>query len=161
MTLRHNFAGLLITGAMLGITGPAVATDKDTREISAYALTESGLAKFTRATQNLAALPDACARMDDDDSNSQSIDQMVAKLNGITGAQGAVQSAGMTTREYVVFMFSMMESGLSAWAVAQSGKLPPGVQQANVDFYKTHEAQMAALGEQDSCGSDEEDDGDE
>lgn len=162
MTLRYRLAELIFVAAALALAVPAAANEQDKREISAYVLTESGLAKFKQATQNLAAAPGACTREDqDDDSNSQSIDQMVAKLNATPGAQAAIQSAGMTSREYVVFMFSMMEAGLSAWAVAQSGKLPPGVQQANVDFYKQHEAQMAALGDQDPCGNDEEDDGDE
>ena len=87
---------------------------------------------------------------------------MVAKLNAVPGAQAAIQSAGMTTREYVVFMWSIMQSGMSAWAQDQSGKLPPGVSQANVDFYKKHEADMAAIGENDPCDDDsaeeEEDD---
>ena len=163
MTLRHRVAGLLIVAAALGFAGLAAASESDKREISGYALTEAGLGKFTQATQNLAAVPGACARGDTDDGGSgdESLDQLVAKLNAVPGAQAAIQSAGMTTREYIVFMWSMMESGLSAWAVKQNGKLPPGVQQANVDFYNKHEAAMAALGEQDPCGNDEDDDGDE
>ena len=163
MTLRHRVAGLLIVAAALGFADLAAASESDKREISGYALTEAGLGKFTQATQNLAAVPGACARGDTDDGGSgdESLDQLVARLNAVPGAQAAIQSAGMTTREYIVFMWSMMESGLSAWAVKQNGKLPPGVQQANVDFYNKHEAAMAALGEQDPCGNDEDDDGDE
>jgi hypothetical protein len=153
MRLRYRLAGLLVAAAMLGLTGPAAASDKDTREISAYALTESGLAKFKQATQNLAAVPGGCARTDDDDdSDSKSIDEMVAKMNAVPGAAAAIQSAGMTTREFVVFTFSMFQTGMAAWAVGQpGGKLPPGVSQANVDFYKKHEAKLAALGENDPC----------
>ena len=163
MTLRHRVAGLLIVAAALGFAGLADASESDKREISGYALTEAGLGKFTQATQNLAAVPGACARGDTDDGGSgdESLDQLVARLNAVPGAQAAIQSAGMTTREYIVFMWSMMESGLSAWAVQQNGKLPPGVQQANVDFYNKHEAAMRALGDQDPCGNDEDDDGDE
>ena len=163
MTLRHRLAGLFIIAAVLGHAGPAAADDKDAREVSAYSLSESGLAKFAQATQNLAAVPGACARKDDDDdSNSQSIDQMVAKLNAIPGVQAAIQSAGMTSREYVVFMFSMLQNGMAAWALKQpGGKLPPGVSQANVDFYNKHETAMAEIGKNDPCGEDEDDDGDE
>ena len=163
MMLRHRVAGLLIVAAALGFAGLAAAGESDKREVSGYALTEAGLGKFTQATQNLAAVPGACARGDADDGGSgdESLDQLVARLNAVPGAQAAIQSAGMTTREYVVFMWSMMESGMSAWAQAQSGKLPPGVQQANVDFYKKHEAAMSALGKNDPCGNDEDDDGDE
>ena len=163
MTLRHRLAELLIVAAALGLAGPAAASDSDKREISGYVLSEAGLGKFAQATHNLAAVPGACAREDEDDgSNSKSIDQMVAKLESTPGAKAAIQSAGMTSREYIVFMFSMMEAGLSSWAVSQpGGKLPPGVQQSNVDFYKKHETAMAAIGKDDPCGGDDEDDGDD
>jgi hypothetical protein len=143
----------VITLAM-GVPGIAAAAGADKAEISRYVLTETGLAKFTQASHRLAAVPGACAREDDDsdDSGAASIDEMVAKLNAVPGAQSAIQSAGMTTREYIVFMWSMMQSGMSAWAVKQNGKLPPGVAQANVDFYNKHEAAMAALSESDPCG---------
>jgi hypothetical protein len=80
---------------------------------------------------------------------------MVAKLNAVPGAQSAIQSAGMTTREYVVFMWSMLHNGMAAWAVSQpGGKLPPGTLQSNIDFYKSHEAQFAAIGASDPCDED-------
>ncbi len=152
---------MLVVAATIGLAlpVPATANENDKREISSYVLTEAGLAKFTQATQALSAIPGACAREDedDDDSNSASLDQLVAKLNAVPGAQAAIQSAGMTTREYVVFMWSMMQSGMSAWALQQSGKLPPGVSQANVDFYNKHEAAMRALGDNDPCGNDSDD----
>jgi hypothetical protein len=159
MTLRKRLTGLLIAAATLGFAGPAAAADKDAREVSAYSLSESGLAKFTQATHNLAAVPGACKSADDDDdSNSQTIDQMVAKLNGTAGVQAAIQGAGMTTREYVVFMFSMMQNGMAAWALKQpGGRLPPGTSQANVDFFNKHETAMAEVGKNDPCGDDSTD----
>ena len=166
MTLSHRLAGLLVLAATVGLAlpVPAIALDADAQEVSRYVLSEAGLAKFTQATQALSAVPGACARADedDDDSNTESLDQLVAKLNAVPGAQAAIQSAGMTTREYIVFMFSMMQSGMSAWALKQpGGKLPPGVSQANVDFYNKHEGAMAALGKDDPCDQDTDDEGDE
>lgn len=154
MSLRIQLAKAFAVAATIALAAPGAATvsDKDTREVAAYVLTDAGLAKFTQATQNLAGVPGACARNDDDGSNSQSIDQMVAKLNAVPGAQAAIQSAGMTTREYVVFMFSMLHNGMAAWAVSQpGGKLPPGTQQSNVDFVKKNEARMSAIGQNDPC----------
>lgn len=145
-----------------GVTA-AVAQDRDAQEVSRYVLTESGLAKFAQATRNISAVPGACEQKEDDAGDLKSIDQMVAKLNSVPGIQAAIQSAGFTSREYVVFMFSMMQSGMATWAVSQpGGKLPPGISQANVDFYKKHETAMAAIGEGDACGDDADDDaGDE
>ena len=132
--------------------GVAVANDKDAREVAAYVLTDAGLAKFTQATQKLSAMPGACANQDDDGSSPQSIDQTVAKMNAVPGAQAAIQSAGLTTREYVVFMWSVIHNGMAAWAASQpGGKLPPGTLQSNVDFYKRNEARMAALSQNDPC----------
>ena len=164
MTSRRHLAKLLLVAAALALPGVATADDDDSREISNYVLTEAGLGKFKQATEKLSAVPGACAKADDDDdddSSSQSLDQMVAKLDAVPGAQPAIQSAGMTTREYVVFMWSIMQTGMSAWAQDQGGKLPPGVSQANVDFYKKHEADMKAIGENDPCDDDSVEEGDD
>ncbi len=165
MASRHVFAGLLIVAATFGMAENAVANESDKREISSYVLTEAGLGKFAQATKNLSAIPGACVDKDEDDDDTngkESLDQLAAKLESLPGAKAAVQSAGMSSREYVVFMFSMMEAGLSSWAMSQpGGKLPPGVSQANVDFYKSHETALAEIGKNEGCGSVEEDDGDE
>jgi len=152
--LRSASAFVVTVTIVLCLQGVASAQNRDSREVMSYALTEAGLAKFTQATKNLASVPGVCARAndDDDDSNSQTIDQMAAKINAVPGAQAAIQSAGMPTREYIVFMWSMMQNGMAAWALTQpGGKLPPGISQSNVDFYKRHEAEMTALGDQPGC----------
>lgn len=152
---------MFVTAVALAFGGatPTVAQDRDTQEVSRYVLTESGLAKFTQAARNVAAVPGACEPDEDDSEDLKSVDQMVAKMNSVPGVQAAVESAGMTTREYVVFMFSMIQNGMAAWALSQpGGKLPSGVSQANVDFYRKHEAEMVAIGKDDPCGDDFGDD---
>jgi hypothetical protein len=123
--------------------------DRDTQEISRYALTEAGLAKYSAATQHLNKLgnsdPSRCE--DKDDESPSSLDQFVAKIDAKPAAKAAIQSAGMTTREYMVFSMSLFQTGLAAWALEQpGGKLPPGVSKANVDFYKAHKATIDKLG---------------
>lgn len=149
--------------AALAMPGLALANPQDHREISSYVLTEAGLAKFGKATRNLSAIPGACEDDDDDDdANSQSIDAMVAEINAKPGAKEAIQSAGLTPREYVLFMFSMLQNGMAAWALDQpGGKLPPDVSRANVDFYKKHEAELAALGKNSSCDDQGEEESEE
>jgi hypothetical protein len=154
MSLRIQLATVVAVAATIAVATPGVAAanDNDTREVAAFVLTDAGLARFTLATQKLSAIPGACAKQDDDGSNSQPIDQTVAKLNAVPGAQSAIQSAGMTTREYVVFMWAVVHNGMAYWAVSQpGGKLPPGTLQSNIDFYKKNEAKMAALGQNDPC----------
>jgi hypothetical protein len=159
MTNGFHLARAFAFAAAISFATPCVAasSDSDHREVSAYALTEAGLAKFTKATKNLASVPGACKDEGNDDGQSgkQSIDEMVAEINATAGAQAAIRSAGLTTREYVVFMFSMLQNGMAAWALSQpGGKLPPGVSKSNVDFYNKHEAALAALGDDFECGED-------
>ena len=155
----HRLLGA-VTIALL-LPGIAVAEDRDTQEIQKYVLTDAGLAKYTAATQKLAALPPDAAACEDGDDDSQSIDGAAAKLNASPAAKAAIQSAGLTPREYVVFSFSLLHTGLGAWAADQAGgKLPPGTSKANVDFYKKHEADLKKLEtvrQGDDCEDDRED----
>ena len=158
-TLRRNL-GLLAAApvVLLAFTRFAAAQAADTAEIQRYTLTETALSKYTEAASNLASLPGACED-DDSESDSQSLDAMVAKLESVPGAKAAVQAAGMTSREYVVFTFSVLQNGLAAWAASQpGGSLPPGVSKANVDFVTKHEAELEKITELESdCNGDEDD----
>ena len=154
--------GLLAALVISFLTGsPAFAQDADSQEITRYTLTEAGLAKYTKASQNLAALPGGapgCANDDDSDSDSNSIAELAGKLDASPAAKAAVQSAGMTSREYVVFSMSLLQSGLAAWGLSQpGGKLPPGVNKANVDFVNSHGPQIDQLkGLDKGCGEKED-----
>jgi len=139
--------------------------DQDAREISSYVLTEAALAKFTRATNKLGSLSKAAASHCDDEGDVDSLDAFVARINGMPGAQAAIQSAGMTTREYFVFTWSLFQTGMAAWALDQpGGTLPPGVSKANVDFYRAHEQALNQLGAQqgaDPCSDRDEEEAEE
>ncbi len=129
------------------LTAPlAAAQDRDAQEIAAYVLTDAALAKYIKATKNLAALPGSKPGDCDAGDDAMSLDEMAAALDGVPGAKAAIQSAGMTTREYGLFMWSLLHNGLAAWAISQpGGKLPPGTSKANVDFYQRHEAELQQL----------------
>jgi hypothetical protein len=159
---------------LLGSSGWAQGSGQgDAKEIGSYRLTEAGLAKFNQATRNLEPLEKRAASEcggDDggDDGNGQTIDQVVARLNAKPGVQQAVRSAGMTTREYVVFAMAVFQAGLASWALSQpGGKLPPDVLMDNVNFYRKHEASMQKAGQtkpsqscdQDGGATDDQSDG--
>ena len=118
-------------------------------------LTEAALAKYTRATTNLGDLSKGVSGNCDDEEGARSLDEIVARANAIPGVQAAIQSAGMTTREYIVFSLSLFQNGMGAWAISQpGGTLPPGTSKANVDFYRSHEQALQKLGNQggsDAC----------
>ena len=155
----------LVTVASVILLAPAVSVaqgfpDRDAREISAYVLSEAALAKYTQASANLGSLSKRVASNCDDSDSPASLDASVARINANPQAKAAIQSAGMTPREYLVFSFSIFQSGMAAWALSQpGGTLPPGVSKANVDFYRSHEQALKKLAPQQ--GSDDCDDREE
>jgi len=138
------------------------AVDRDTREISAFVLTETAFTKYVQATKKLQAGRYRSAAPCDDSDDGESIDAQVAHVDAIPGATAAVRSAGLSTREYVVIGWSLFQAGMAAWAVSQPGaKLPAGVTMANVNFYRAHEATIKTLGltsRSDDCEDDRDDD---
>jgi hypothetical protein len=144
---------------VLALTLPALswAADSDTQEISRYVLTDAGLAKYTRAMDNLRPVAAEVASCDEE--NADSIAAMAARIDGKPAAKAAIKSAGLTSHEFVVFMFATIQAGMAAWATDQpGGKLPPGVSQANVNFYKANRAKIEGIPPlQDACDDDAED----
>lgn len=166
MLNRHlpemRLALVVFLGSVLLAPAASIAQDfsaSDTNEIASYLLTDAGLAKYTQATKNLEPLAQQIGCASESDDDTQSLDQLVARIESTPGARAAIQSAGMTPREYIVFTFSLVHNALGAWAAGQPGaQLPPGTVMANVDFYREHEAALQALGEQTAdCGSGDED----
>ena len=151
-------AALLATAGNVALS----AADHDTAEISHYVLTEAGLAKFSAASTNLSKLGKSSltAGCNDDEDSPASLDKFVAKIDATPAAKAAIQGAGMTTREYVVFSMALFQAGFAAWGMEQpGGKLPPGVSKANVDFYKSHQAAIdkLSLAKKAECGDSEDD----
>ena len=122
--------------------------DRDTKEIADYVLTDAGLAKYRQAVAKLqpvmGQLPQECGG----DENPKSLNDMAVQMDGVPQVKSALKGAGMTSREYLLFSFSVFQNGMAAWALEQpGGKLPPGVKMANVNFYRAHEAELKKLGE--------------
>jgi hypothetical protein len=68
-------------------------------------------------------------------------------MDAVPEVKSALKASGMTSREYLVFSWSVFQNGMAAWALDQpGGQLPPGVKKANVDFYRAHAAELTKLG---------------
>lgn len=144
--------------AFATLAGAEAPPDADLAEIRAVTLTEASFAKYVEATRNLAAAQfENCAADDDDaDAGNASVATMAAKLDGVPAARAAVQAAGLTSRQYVVYSLALMENGFAAYMPAGS-KLPAGINPANVEFMRSHAAEMDKLGDEiddPDCGED-------
>jgi hypothetical protein len=155
------------TALLVSAASRADLANRDAKEIGAYVLTEAGLAKYTQAVKNLGPLTKQMANNcgeDDDSDEAKSLDETAARVDKIPGVHAAITSAGMTTREYLVFTFSLFQNGMAAWALGQGGNPPPGTSMANVKFYKAHEAAIKSLGvgaKSADCDNGEDEEGDD
>lgn len=122
-------------------------SESDTREIASYVLNAASLDKYAKASRNLGEITEQLPGNCDDEEDAQSLDELGARLDAIPDVRSAIESAGMTSREYVVFTFSLFQNGMAAWVLSQpGGTLPEGTSMANVDFYRQHEATLQELG---------------
>jgi hypothetical protein len=123
-------------------------TDRDTREVADYVLTDAALAKYRQAVLKLESVPEQIPTNCESDEGPTSLSAMATRLDGLPAVKSALKASGMASREYLVFSFSVFQNGMAAWALEQpGGKLPPGVKMANVNFYRAHEAELKKLGE--------------
>jgi hypothetical protein len=121
--------------------------DRDTKEVADYVLTDAALAKYTKAAHKLEPLMEQVPK-NCDDEGPQSLNGMAARIDAVPNVKSALTSAGMTSREYLLFSFSLFQNGMAVWALEQpGGALPPGTKPANVTFYRAHKAELEKLGE--------------
>ena len=65
------------------------------------------------AVQRLRSVAEQISSCSDEES-AESISDVAARLDRSPAAKSAIQSAGLTTRECVVFTFAMFQAGLAA-----------------------------------------------
>lgn len=140
----------------LTLPGLSIAEDADSQEINRYRLTDAALMKFERAVSNLRPLAKQISSCDEE--NPDSIADMTARIDRIPAAKAAIASAGLPTREFVVFMFATFRTGMAVWAAEQpGGELPPGVSKANVEFYRANRAKIEGIPRlEDGCDDSQE-----
>ena len=139
--LLHAFvaAAALLLPAARAETLP----EADTREVRSYALTETALDRYVEATRKLSAIPLDCSNEEPGVSN---LTEAAARIDAMPGGKAALQSAGLTSREYVVFAFSLIENAYASYALEQpGGKLPPGVSMTNVEFLRRNSGVIEQL----------------
>ncbi len=130
---------LLLLPAALGEELP----EADTREVRAYTLTDAALGKYVEATRKLSAIPLDCSA---GGSDVGSLSDAAARIDAVPGARAAVRSAGLTSREYVVFAFALIENAFASYALEQpGGKLPPDISMSNIEFLRRNSGVIEQL----------------
>ena len=132
----------------------ALAEMFDDPALANYRLTSANLTKFLAATQALEALEgedfDLEDQFDMEDPESISLANIAAAFDSEPRIRGAINGAGMSSREYVTFLFSMMQAMFASIAVQMGGEealddMPNGVLKDNVRFFIEHQDEFEAL----------------
>lgn len=129
---------------------PLVHADGNTdlKEVHSFQLTEKRLDQFTQALRNMAEAveknPDL-AKPDNSVGANASINDMVAFFDKIPLMKKSVETAGMSTREFVLFQMALMSAAMGNYLVQQGHKLPPEISAEHAKFYKDHEEKFKSL----------------
>lgn len=122
--------------------------------IASYRLSSNSLTKFIRATQALQAMEneefDIEDRFDMDDPENLNVADIAAAFDSEPRIKGAINGAGLTSREYVTFMFAMIQAMVGSVAVQMGGEqalndLPNGVLKDNIRFFIANQDAFEAL----------------
>lgn len=144
-------AAVALAMAALPAGSAAQGQDPDARTLAAYRLSEATLTRFAAASRNLAAAArvagDTLGEDDEDDGGAETIADIAAFYDRHPPLRQAIAGAGLTSREYVIFMLTLFQAGMAAWLVEQHGwdRLPPEIARENVVFYQRHKAQLDSL----------------
>lgn len=119
-----------------------------------YRLTSANLTRFVAATQALHALEDEGIelrdRFDSDDSEDMNITAIADAFDGEPRVRDAINSAGMSTRDYVTFLVSTMQAMFGSLMVQIGGddalaNMPAGVLKENIEFFLENQDAFDAL----------------
>lgn len=124
-----------------------------------YRLTSANLTKFLAATQALEALEgeefDLEDQFDTDDPENLNITDIAAAFDSEPRIKGAINGAGLSSREFVTFLFSMMQAMFGSIAVQMGGDqalddMPNGVLKSNIQFFLANQEAFEGLGGDDN-----------
>lgn len=155
--------------AVAGLSLAAVAADVSTAAaqpgqlpqmfndpaVANYRLTTANLDKFVRATNALKQLEDEEFDFEDrfadmEDAEDVSVAQIAAAIDSEPRIKNVINGAGMTSSEYITFMFAMVQAVFGSVMVQMGGDealngMPSGVLKDNIRFVTEHREALEAL----------------
>jgi hypothetical protein len=137
------------------VTGERPLTDPTPAPGAAadHRLTRPDVERFAEASKQLRLLaerdpgPMRRLRAREGAARSTSLEETTARLDGEPAVREAIESAGLTTREYALITVTLSEAILVQQALAQGSidRPPPGVSEENLEFVRTHRDEISRL----------------
>jgi hypothetical protein len=150
---------VMAMGGLLFVVPPASAQreaqeEADAKTIASYRLTLSALRKYEAIADHLstwlktqpAAQVEQAGASASSSNDDMSIDEMAKEVVKVKAVADALQKAGMTSREYVIFTFALAEAGLYV-EMKKRGLAddPEDTNPANIKFVEDNAAVLKAL----------------
>jgi hypothetical protein len=151
---RHATLLCVVTTITHILAAAAIAAPSDQELLAEYRLSDENVEKWTQATRNLVQVfrdnPELAQSQDQVKADEASIADIAAWYDSKPKIKEAINSAGMTSREYTTFLFSMFQAGMGAYLAQQQGldKLPKGTVRDNVEYYIINQKKLSALGKE-------------
>ena len=147
---------LAVMALSLPAAGEAQQSDADLKAVSATALTMPKYKQYLDATVNLATVAAQNPGIGEgmQDSGEKSIDEQVRMLESNPQVKAAVTSTGLSTRDYVLTQWALLQTGMAYAMTKGTGASQDdmikkaGVSKANMDFYAKNEAEINRLAEE-------------
>ena len=148
---------LAVMALSLPAAAPAQQSDADLKAVSATALTMPKYKQYLDATVNLAnvaAKNPGLAKGIRDGGEEKSVDEQVRMFESNPQVKAAVTSTGLSTRDYVLTQWALLQTGMAYAMTKQAGASQEdmikqaGVSKANMDFYAQNEAEINKLAEE-------------
>lgn len=133
------------------VAAPATAplAEPTANDISNYRLDMDRMRRYSKALQGFALLARAdSAAADAMASNSnESTVQMIAKLENSPAAMKVLRDAGLTAKDYVWTTAAWIQAAMTEAMLEsnKNAKLPEGQNPQNLEFVKTHKAELDSL----------------
>lgn len=147
---------LAVMALSLAAAAEAQQSDADLKAVSATTLTMPKYKQYLDATMNLANVaaknPGLAEGMKD--GGEKSIDEQVEAFESNPQVKAAVTSTGLTTRDYVLTQWALLQTGMAYAMTKGTGATQDdmikkaGVSKANMDFYAQNEAEINKLAEE-------------
>ena len=146
--------------AVLALSLPAATaaqqSDADLKAVSATTLTMQKYKQYLDATVSLANVAAKNPNLGEglQGSSEKSIDEQVKAIERIPEVKAAVTSTGLTTRDYVLTQWALLQTGMAYAMTKGTGASQEdvikkaGVSKANLDFYAKNEAEINRLAEE-------------
>ena len=122
--------------------------------LASYRLTNANLDKFLAATQALQTMEgedfDLEEQFDTDNPETMTLTRIASAFESEGRIKDAINGAGMSTRDYVTFLFSTLQAMFGSLMVQMGGDqaladMPAGVLKQNIQFFMENQQAFEAL----------------